>query len=118
MILDFKDNIVDCNSKTYKLFKYKKEELLGKNFLKFIALPANTIAILEAVYIKLIKSQEVELIEIQVYTKDGKLVWVNSLAILIRLSNEIVIQVISQDITEEKLKKDNKEWNNICSEII
>lgn len=106
VLLKFGGVIIDCNSATYKLFKYKKEELIGKNFIQLMALPSNTISILHNVYEQLIKGQEIEPFEVQAYTKEGKLVWVLSTLTLIRLHNEILIQVIAQDITESKLRGD------------
>jgi PAS domain S-box-containing protein len=106
IISDFGGTIIDCNSATYNLFKYKKEDLVGKKFLQFMALPSSTLSILHNVYEQLIKGQDVEQSEIQGYNKEGKLIWVCYTATLIRLHNEILIQVIAQDITERKLRGD------------
>ncbi|GAG58226.1 unnamed protein product, partial [marine sediment metagenome] len=38
-----------------------------------------------------------------IYTKDGELIWVNVINTLVKLHNEILIQVIIQDISERKL---------------
>ncbi len=106
VILNFGGTIIDCNYATYKLFKYKKEDLVGKNFLQLMALPSSTLSILHKVYERLIKGQDVEQSEIQGYNKEGKLIWVCYTATLIRLHEEILIQVIAQDITEKKLRED------------
>jgi len=106
VILNFGGTIIDCNYATYKLFKYKKEDLVGKNFLQLMALPSSTLSILHKVYEQLIKGQDVEQSEIQGYNKEGKLIWVCYTATLIRLHDEILIQVIAQDITEKKLRGD------------
>lgn len=106
IILNFGGTIIDCNSATYNLFKYKKEDLVGKKFLQLMTLPSNTLSILNNVYEQLIKGQDVEQSEIQGYNKEGKLIWVSYTATLIRLHDEILIQVIAQDITEKKLMED------------
>ena len=106
LILNFGGIIIDCNYATYKLVKYKKEDLVGKSFLQFMAVPSNTLSILHKVYGQLIKGLEVEPSEIQGYTREGKLIWVSYAATLIRLHDEILIQIIAQDITERKLKGD------------
>ncbi len=106
IISNFGGTIIDCNYATYKLFKYKKEDLVGKNFLQLMTLPSSTVSILHNIYEQLIKGQDVEQSEIQGYNKEGKLIWVSYTATLIRLHDEILIQVIAQDITERKLRGD------------
>ena len=106
IISNFGGTIIDCNSATYNLFKYKKEDLVGKKFLQLMTLPSSTLSILHNVYEQLIKGQDVEQSEIQGYNKEGKLIWVSYTATLIRLHDEILIQVIAQDITEKKLRGD------------
>ena len=106
IISNFEGTIIDCNSATYNLFKYKKEDLVGKKFLQLMSLPSSTLSILHDVYEQLIKGQDVEKSEIQGYNKEGKLIWVCYTATLIRLHDEILIQVIAQDITEKKLRGD------------
>jgi len=106
VILNFRGIIIDCNYSTYDVFKYKKEDLVGKNVLQLMALPSSTLSVLREIYEQLIKGQEVEKSEIQGYNKEGKLIWVCYTATLIRLHEEILIQVIAQDITEKKLRGD------------
>ena len=106
VILNFRGIIIDCNYSTYEVFKYKKEDLVGKNVLQLMALPSSTLSILHKIHEQLIKGQKVEQSEIQGYNKEGKLIWVCYTATLIRLHEEILIQVIAQDITEKKLRGD------------
>jgi PAS domain S-box-containing protein len=106
IISNFEGTVIDCNSATYNVFKYKKEDLVGKKFLQLMTLPSSTLSILHNVYDQLIKGQDVEQSEIQGYNKEGKLIWVRYKATLIRLHDEILIQVIAQDITEKKLMGD------------
>lgn len=80
--------------------------MVGKDVLQLMALPSSTLSILHKVHEQLIKGQEVEQSEIQGYTKEGKLIWVCYTATLIRLHEEILIQVIAQDITDRKLSGD------------
>jgi len=102
ILMNFKGKIIECNPVTEKLFKYKEEELIGKNFLEFITFPSNSLPILQEAYKQLTKGQKLAPFEIQCFTKEGRLVWVRTSATLIKLYNEILIQVITQDITEEK----------------
>ena len=98
IFLDFKGRIIECNYATEKLFNYKKDELIGKKFLEFINFPTNYLPILEDVYERLTKGEKLPSIEIQSFTKEGKTIRVKMFNTLVRLHNEILIQVIIQDM--------------------
>ena len=102
ILMNFKGRIIECNTATVKLFKYEMDEIIGKNLLELIAFPSKSLYKLENAFEQLTKGQKLEPIEIQCFTKEGRLVWVRSSATLLKLYNEILIQVIIQDITEEK----------------
>lgn len=104
VLLNFEGTIIDCNSTTEKLFKYKKDDLIGKKWHKLVAFPPETLEILQKSYDQLIKGQKLSPILIKGFTKDGETVWVNSTATLVRLYNEILIQIIAQDVTKQKLR--------------
>lgn len=74
--------------------------------MDLVAFPPRTLKILKSAYNQLIRGQKLDPIEIQSFTKDGKKVWVKATTTLIRLYNEILIQVIAQDITEQKFSKE------------
>ncbi|MBA7620622.1 hypothetical protein ES703_27974 [subsurface metagenome] len=100
ILMSYKGNIIECNSATVKLFKYEKYEFIGKNLLEFIAFPTKSLSKLEDAYEKLTKGQKLEPIEIQCYNKDGSLISVKISSSLVRLHNEILIQLIIHDITK------------------
>lgn len=100
ILMNFKGSIIECNSETVKLFKYEKDEFIGKYLLELVAFPAKSLSKLEDAYQKLTKGQKLETIEIQCYTKDGSLISVNISSTLVKLHNEILIQLIIHDITE------------------
>ncbi len=105
MILNFKGKIIECNPVTETLFDYSYSDLIGNNFMDLVALPPESSEILNNTYTELIKGNKVESIEIQVFRKNGEKVWVRASTSLIKLYNEILIQVIAQDITEYKLNQ-------------
>lgn len=105
ILLNFEGRIIECNCATENLFNYKKDELIGKKFLEFINFPPNYLSILEDVYEHLTKGEKLLPIETQCFTKEGRTIWVKLSNTLIRLYNEILIQVIIQDITQIKLNK-------------
>ena len=74
--------------------------------MDLVVFPPRTLEILKRAYNQLIRGQKLDPIEIQSFTKDGKKVWGKATTTLIRLHNEILIQVIAQDITEQKFSKE------------
>jgi len=109
LILNFKGKIIECNPATETLFDYSYSDLKGKYFMDLVALPPESLKIINNTYNELIKGNKVEPIEIQSFAKDGKTVWVRASTTLVKLSEEILIQVIAQDITEQKLRNIKKE---------
>ena len=105
IVLDFKGVIREFNPATVKLFKYDIDDLIGKNFQKPVAFPPESLEILQKAFKDITQGQKLGPVEIPSYDKDGNIVWIHVTATLVRLYNEILIQVIIQDITEEKLAK-------------
>ncbi len=102
-LLKFIGIIIDCNSVAERLFKVKKDEMIGRNFLELAAFPSKAYTKIENAYKKLCRGEKLNPIEIQIHTKDDELIWVNVINTLVKLHNEIQIQVIVQDISERKL---------------
>jgi len=114
IILNFKGKIIECNPATETLFDYNYSDLKDKYYMDLVALPPESQKIIKNNYKELIKGNKVEPIEFQSFSKDGIEVWVRASTTLIKLYNEILIQVIAQDITEQKLRniKKEKSFNN------
>ncbi|MFX1385462.1 MAG: PAS domain-containing protein, partial [Promethearchaeota archaeon] len=102
-LTDMRGIIVDINKSSEKLFGYTKEELIGKNYLKFSNYSSEILSTFKERYKKLLKSEILDPIEIEIYKKDGIPIWVNALSMLIKLGENTYIQTIIQDITERKL---------------
>ena len=102
---DLNGTIINSNSTTEKIFGYTKEDLIGKNYAEVPFYPVEFLPRLTEKYEALLKGEFGDPIEIQAYKKDGSLIWVNFQGSLIQLGKNAIIQVISQDITEEKLIK-------------
>ena len=114
IILNFKGKIIECNPATETLFAYNYSDLKDKYYMDLVALPPESQKIIKNNYKELIKGNKVEPIEFQSFSKDGIEVWVRTSTTLIKLYNEILIQVIAQDITEQKLRniKEEKSFYN------
>ncbi len=103
LLINFDGIILDANSTTKKLFGYDKEYFIGKLFYE-----------LKEIYLLGIKSYFKEIFkasfksdfpqprEVKMKQKNGKFIWVNIQASLIKVGGNILIQFIFQDITKKK----------------
>jgi len=117
-LLNTEGKVIDINSTTSKLFGYKKEDLIGKNYLKLSNLfPSDTKAGLRTLQELDRKRDPTSIVMkpqiIQIFNKDNKLMWIESELSTIKIGGEIIIQAIIQDITnkkiaEEKLKESER----------
>ncbi len=111
--MNMRGEIIDCNSLSEEISGYKKEELIGKNFLEFPTLPKKYIILIAESFKKLLKGEIPEPREIQLYNKEKNLMWVHVSVSLIKFRGENLIQILIQDINELKeaelnLKKSKK----------
>jgi hypothetical protein len=110
--------IIQGNSKIEKIFGYKKEEFIGQSFNKYTLFSKEHNAIVLDSFTKLIKGEIPEPQELQLHRKDGSIIWVSMLASIVKLKNETLFQVITQDISkikevEKKLEEQNKELQKL-----
>ncbi|MHA1671024.1 MAG: PAS domain S-box protein [Promethearchaeota archaeon] len=102
VLLDLDGNIIDVNSSTERIYGYKKEELIGVNYLKLSIHAPERLPILKeklekAIYGNLLKPEE-----FQIYKKDGSIAWVISFISIIKSADSAIIQAIIVDISEQK----------------
>ncbi len=102
ILLDKEGIFIDCNNTTVDIYGYPKEDFYGKNFKEMPIIPPDLLPLLENVMELLFKGEMPPPIEFKPITKDGKKIWINSQASLIKLDNEFFIYIIGQDITERK----------------
>ncbi|TFG01449.1 MAG: PAS domain S-box protein, partial [Promethearchaeota archaeon] len=101
-LLDLNGKILDCNSREEEILGYKKNELIGADFRNLHAIPQKYIPVVMNGFKTLIKGEIPEPQEIQFYKKNGDPIWINLQASLLKLEDEILIQLITQDITNLK----------------
>jgi len=102
ILLDQKGVILDFNQLFLNKFNFEKKELVGKDFRDILRINSgNTLTAVEQ-YKKLIQNGKVEPFELGITNVEGKQVWINLQASEIEISNQHIIQVILQDITEKK----------------
>ncbi|MBY9003957.1 MAG: PAS domain S-box protein [Candidatus Lokiarchaeota archaeon] len=102
ILLDLKGNIIEVNSSTEKIYGYKKEELLGVNYLEFSVYSSEILPFLRERLKNANDGVPLEPEEFQFYKKDGSIAWVISFLSTIKKTDSIIIQAILIDITERK----------------
>ncbi len=111
LLIDSKGTIRDVNPKVVELTGYKREELIGKNYIELSdsgePIAEKYIPRLIKRLDKLIQGQKLPSIELKIKTKNGKLLWFNFQTNVINIGDEIFLQTIGHDITEERKTQDN-----------
>ncbi|MFX0083411.1 MAG: PAS domain S-box protein [Candidatus Hodarchaeota archaeon] len=102
ILIDSNGIVVDCNPMIKQLLGYSNEELIGKRYdkLPFIH-PEYLKSILESLK-RLIKGEPITILDVQLKTKDGGLIWVNIQISVVIIDQEIYIQIIANNITNQK----------------
>lgn len=118
-LVDMTGKIIDVNRAHEVGAGYSKKDLIGKPFTELSAIPERYLPIVAKGFKNLIKNGTSEPQEIQVYNKDGSLIWIYLYASLIKLGDKVIIQVISQNITTIKeAEQELKKLNKIKSELL
>ncbi len=101
-INDLKGNFIDGNKAAEELLGYKKEELIGKSFLKLKLLSASEILKVSKLLLKNLKGKATGPDEFILKRKDGNKVSVEIRTYPVKIDNSTVILGIAHDITERK----------------
>jgi len=102
VLINSKGKIVECNPRTETLLGYTKADLEGKKFHKISVIHPDYLPTIMTLFNKFIKGERVHRIDLQIYKKDKRLIWVNLQASLIRVKNEYFVQALFTDITKRK----------------
>ncbi len=98
LISEMDGTIIDCNKISEILTGYEKIELIGKNLNQFSEIFQS-----ESLPIMIARFKEIlQPIEIQIYRKDGLILWVEVAISAVNYGDHRYIQVIFQDISERK----------------
>jgi PAS domain S-box-containing protein len=101
-LLKLDGTIVDFNYTTKQLFGYKKEELIGKNYLSLTVYSSELREMLKERLDALLNGQNLSPAEFQIYKKNSDKVWIRSRMSIIKFGNETLIQAFISDITHQK----------------
>jgi PAS domain S-box-containing protein len=101
-INDLKGNFIDGNIAAEKLLGYKKEELIGKNFLKLNLLSFNQLAIAAKLLAKNAMGKATGPDEFVINRKDGSKITVEILTHPVRIKGQTMVMGIARDISDRK----------------
>ncbi|MFX0028364.1 MAG: PAS domain S-box protein [Candidatus Hermodarchaeota archaeon] len=106
ILIDSNGIVVDCNPMIKQLLGYSNEELIGKRYdkLPFIH-PEYLKSILESLK-RLVKGESITILDVQLKTKEGGLIWVNIQISVVIIDQEIYIQILANNITNQKEAKE------------
>jgi len=101
-ISDLKGNFIDCNKEAERLTGYKKEELIGKNFLKLKMLSPADIPKEAKLFTEELSELPTGTGELVLSRKDNAKVTVEISAYLVKNKGRTLVLGIARDITERK----------------
>ncbi len=102
-LVDFEGKIVDCNLTTKRVFGYDKDFFLGKTINQlYDHLHLDIRQYFKQVFQSNFYNDYPHPIEVKVGNKEDSLIWVEIQASIIKQSDNMLIQLIFQDITEKK----------------
>jgi PAS domain S-box-containing protein len=101
-LLDLNGKIIDVNSATEQLCELDRTKLIGAHYLELGFIPERTPSELKDLFNNLLKGQSIGPLEMQIVTRSNKRLWISVISSLVKLHNQTLIQVLSQDITLRK----------------
>ncbi len=103
VLLNLEGKILTANPVIEKIAGYKVEEIIGKKFTELPMFPPDQLSEMTRSFRKLINGGIYGCKDVQIYKKDGKTtIWITYLANLITIGEKTLIQVILQNIDQEK----------------
>ena len=102
VLIDRKGKLIYCNPAIEKMLGYSEDELIGNEFKNLPALHPKYIPKMLRRFDKVLKGEILPPLDIELYKKDGNLIWMRYQSSLVKLGDEILIQTILNDISEQK----------------
>ncbi len=102
IIVNLEGDLIDCNPATTIYSGYNREDLIGKNFKKLSLIHPKYLPNLEQIFSQFLKEEKSNNIDLQMFKKNGKSVWINLLSSFIKLNGRSLIQVIIHNIDKQK----------------
>ncbi|MFX0133538.1 MAG: PAS domain S-box protein, partial [Candidatus Hodarchaeota archaeon] len=122
ILTDFTGKIIDCNDVSIQISGYNREDLIGTNFTEFLKFQPKVLSRMKDRYNLHIRGKNLPPVEFKTYRKDGSLIWVRLFTSVIEIDSLNMIQVIIQDISEQKfadklLKESEEKFKRIFHSI-
>ncbi len=102
ILIDQQGIIINCNPAFEKFIGYEKGELISKKYSDLSIIHPKYLPILLKRLKEIVKEGILPPIDVKIHRKDGTLMWAHIQSSLIKVGDEIFIQVIGNDITSRK----------------
>ncbi len=101
-LIDQQGKVIYCNPAIEKLVGYRRDELIGNEFKNLPVINAEYVPLLLKRFQKVLKGEILAPLEMELFKKDGDSVWVKYQSTLLKLGDQILLQTILNDITEQR----------------
>jgi len=102
VLVDQKGKLIYCNPAIEKMLGYSEDELIGIEFKNLPALHPKYIPKMLGRFYNILKGEILPPLNIELYKKDGNLIWMRYQSSLVKLGDHVLIQTILNDISEQK----------------
>ena len=102
LLINSQGLVVDCNKTIEQIIGYDKDELIGKKFYELNIIHPESTSHIVSLFKRFLSGEKLHRVDLRVYKKDKKLIWINLQASLVQIEEENYIQAIFSDITTAK----------------
>ncbi len=102
VLIDQQGTLIYCNPAIEKLLGYRRDELIGIEFKNLPAINPKYVPILLNRFQKVLKGEILAPLEMELYKKDEQSIWIRYQSTLVKLGDNVLLQTIINDITEQK----------------